>query len=154
MEKRLEKKRPHFLHQSKKTTATCYFFSFSTTSDRFISYATHSNDCTVWLCTCGLWRAGLAAAPPQQTPSAAAGKVLCGSWGGRCRSLAPQVTKTSDRQSWTTPQTLAGLWEGKANTCVIQTLLQLDTRLPLFHFYNFMLNLMWQDRTKCKSKIK
>lgn len=45
------------------------------------------------------WKAGLAAAPPQQTPSAAAGMVLCDSWGAHCRSLAPLVRGTLDMQS-------------------------------------------------------
>lgn len=49
--------------------------------------------------TCGWWKAELAAALPQQRLSAAAGKVLCGSWGGRCRSLGRRVTRTLDRRS-------------------------------------------------------
>lgn len=49
--------------------------------------------------TCEWWRAGPAAALPQQIPSAAAGKVLCGSLGGRCHNLAPPVTGTWDRRS-------------------------------------------------------
>lgn len=59
------------------------------------------NAITHWLIcsTCEWWRAGPAAALPQQRPSAAAGKALCGSLGGRCRSLAPPVTGTWDRRS-------------------------------------------------------
>lgn len=59
------------------------------------NYGPHKLICS----TCEWWRVGPAAAPPQQRPSAAAEKALCGSWGGHCRSLAPQVTKTWDRRS-------------------------------------------------------
>lgn len=79
------------------------------------NYVRHKLTCS----TCEWWRAGPAAAPPRQRPSAAAGKALCGSWGGRCRSLAPPVTGTWDRRSWTALQTPAGLWDGEHNIHVI-----------------------------------